>query len=81
MYQFFVRSADETLEPLVSRYHLHHHRIVMVRAGERQWDHFRLSHLLHAFQLHRRSHAQARRVRQLDHRIRLEGTELVFMVE
>lgn len=60
-------SANETIEPVVSRHHLHHHRVVMGRAGLRQWDHFRLSHLLHAFQLHERPNVQDRRVRRASH--------------
>lgn len=69
----FRFSANETVKLIVSRHHLHHHRVVLGRAWLRQWDHFRLSYLLHAFQLHRRPNVQNGRVRWANYRIRFKG--------
>lgn len=78
-FSFFVFSANETVKPIVSRHHLHHHRVVLGRAWLRQWDHFRLSYLLHAFQLHRRPNVQNGRVRRANYRIRFKGIGWVFV--
>lgn len=76
LFKFFLVfrfSANETVKLIVSRHHLHHHRVVLGRAWLRQWDHFRLSYLLHAFQLHRRPNVQNGRVRWANYRIRFKG--------
>lgn len=77
-FSFFRFSANETVKPIVPRHHLHHHRIVLGRAWLRQWDHIRLSHLLHAFQLHRRQNVQDG-VRWANYRIRFKGIGWVFV--